>query len=160
MLVYIIDAFNLIHKIPYLRKSSSPIETLVQYIKTNKLTGSKNNKVIIVIDGRRDVFLKENEYKIVFSDQKSADEVIKNIVEREKNKKIICVVSDDREIISYTKLVGANVLKVDEFVRMKKKEVKRNSEEKKKEINYTLQREITEELKKIWLHSDKSEFNK
>jgi hypothetical protein len=129
------------------------LEELIYYIKINKLTGRKDNKVIIVADGEGRT-LKESEYKVIFSGQKTADEVIKNIVEKEKNKKIVYIVSDDKEIISYAKLVGANALKVDEFIRKKRKEIKRGQEEKRKEISYTLQREITEELKKIWLSSD------
>ena len=148
MLVYIIDGFNLIHKIESLKKSDTPHRDLIHYIRGNKLTGSRNNKVIIVFDGKPN-FEAERialEFEIIFSQGLSADEIIKRRVKRIKNKSGVIVVSDDREIRSAIKGEGAKSCRIDDFIKPRKK-----AQTREKEISYTLQKEITEEMRKVWL---------
>lgn len=145
MLVYIIDGYNLLHKIPALKNSTTPCKDLIHNIKKGKLTGSKNNKVIVIFDGSIRDELKESDFEVVFSYDKSADEIIKRRVEKIKNKSEVIVVSDDREIRDAVKKEGAVSLRTFEFIKPKGKVV-----ESGKEISYSLQREITEELRKIW----------
>ncbi|UCG35411.1 MAG: NYN domain-containing protein [Candidatus Omnitrophota bacterium] len=148
MLVYIIDGFNVIHKIPTLKSSSNPWQDLISYIKQKKLTGSKNNKVCIVFDGSpRTDALRERQFQILFSCERDADDVIKERIQKAKNKRQIVLVSDDREIRDFAKAQGANLLSVADFLKVKQKQKKEPS----KDISYSLQREITEELRKIWL---------
>ncbi|OQX88054.1 MAG: hypothetical protein B6D55_01365 [Candidatus Omnitrophica bacterium 4484_70.2] len=144
MLWYIIDGWNLLNKIEDIKNKK--YHTLISYIKSHNLTGSKNNKVTVVFDG---FFLpeKDDRFQIIFSREKSADEVIEVLVERSKNRKQIIVVTDDLEIIRRIKLLGAGYRKTKEFLAKRKK---RKKEEETKKISYSLQREITEELKKIW----------
>ncbi len=149
MLLYIIDGFNLIHNIPSLKKSNSPHSSLIHYIKKNKLTGSRNNRVVIVFDGKTNYeAADEREFKIVFSHGESADEIIKMRVRNAENKSEIIVVSDDREIRDFIKREGAESWRICDFITSKKK---MQTSEKTKDISYALQREITEELRKIWL---------
>lgn len=151
MLWYIIDGWNLIHKVIPLKKSPFPQNELITYIKRNKFTGSKNNRVSIVFDGRgnRQEFKKEREFEIVFSEDKTADEVIKNAAQRHKNKKQLRIVSDDREIIDFVKMVGAGVLKIDDFVKANKS--KKTCKKEDKKLSYSLERKINEELSSLWL---------
>jgi predicted RNA-binding protein with PIN domain len=123
----------------------------VFYIKRNKLTGSKNNKVTIVFDGRFgwEGARTESDFELIFSGERPADEVIKERVRRYKNKKQIVVVSNDRDIINYVRSYGAGMLSVEDFIR--RKEEKKVYSQKDKNIDYRLQREITEELKRRWL---------
>ena len=88
MLRYIIDAFNLVHRVKSLKNSDTPHRDLIRYIRTNKLTGSKNNKVIVVFDGRinDDALREKGDFEVVFSGQISADEIIKKRVDKIKNK--------------------------------------------------------------------------
>jgi len=147
MLQYIIDGFNLAHKISSLKKSSNIHQDLVNYIKNHKLTGSRNNKVLIVFDGKPNrLSTQEKEFKIIFSDQKSADELIAKRLENMGATSEVVVVSDDLEVKRNAKDQGARVCGTAEFIKTKKKDVWRS-----KDIDYTLQREITEELRKIWL---------
>jgi hypothetical protein len=105
--------------------------------------------VIIVVDGKFDFSINKNdEFEIIFSEDKSADEVIKNKIDNVKNKKVVRVVSDDREIRYYAKRMGVISLRTSEFI---KKDKIKNKNKESKDISYSLQREITEELKKIWL---------
>jgi len=146
MLVYIIDGFNLAHKIPQVKKSADIHLDLIRYIKSKKLTGSRNNKVTVVFDGRTDPeAAKEAVFKVIFSGPVSADDIIKDKVRKAKNKKQIVVVSDDREIRDFVKSQGARVCNVMDFVKTDKRAKKEG-----KEISYALQNEITEEMRKIW----------
>lgn len=153
MLVYIIDGFNLIHKVSFLRKSSCPHSDLIHYIKNKKLTGSKNNKVIIVFDGGYNSQAKSisQGFEVVFSQQISADEVIKNRLAKIKNKRQVVVVSDDREIRDNAKAQRAISCRIDDFIKVKREKQIRENQSSEKDISYTLQHEITEELRKIWL---------
>ena len=150
MLWYIVDGWNIINKVLPLKTSLSPPQELISYIRRNRLTGSRNNKVTVVFDGKEWKDIYEREFEIIFTGEISADEVIKKKVERYKHKKQIVVISDDRQIIEFIKREGATSQKIEEFVRKKKKNKKRNIFEK--EIDEALQNQITEELKKIWLN--------
>lgn len=148
MLAYIIDGFNLVHKIPSVKKSITPHIDLIRYIKAKKLTGSANNKVTIVFDGKVNFEAAgEAVFKVFFSQGKTADDVIKGILEKTKNKSETVVVSDDREIRDFTKRLRAKSCRVAEFIKTAPKAKK----EEDKEISYSLQNEITEEMRKIWL---------
>ena len=151
MLWYIIDGWNVIHQVSEIKDSSYPRQIFIQYIKRHGFTGSKNNRVTVVFDGFFDIeeIRQEREFSIVFSGESSADDVIIDKVRGAKNKKQIVVVSDDRAIASSVKALGANVLKVAEFIKMKKK--KKIPSDERKSIGDVLEREITEELRNIWL---------
>jgi len=145
-----VDGWNIINKVLPLKTSLSPPQELISYIRRNRLTGSRNNKVTVVFDGKEWKDIYEREFEIIFTGEISADEVIKKKVEKYKHKKQIVVISDDRQIIEFIKREGATSQKIEEFVRKKKKNKKRNIFEK--EIDEALQNQITEELKKIWLN--------
>ncbi|MDD4955065.1 MAG: NYN domain-containing protein [Candidatus Omnitrophica bacterium] len=152
MLLYIIDGFNLVHKIPSVKSSDIPQLELIYYIKNNKLTGSRNNKVVIVFDGALQPEAKRDaEFEIVFSGEFSADDLIKARIDKIKNSKYplseVIVVSDDREIRDYAKKQGAISERTVDFIKPKGTANRSDS----KDISYPLQKEITDELRKIWL---------
>lgn len=155
MLQFIIDGYNLVHKIPKIKDSSVPCSELLSFLHKNKLTGSLKNQVLVVFDGGKPPYQINNfHYKILFSYEKSADDLIIDKIKQLKNKKQIIVVTDDRELRYRAKSLQAQTSSVHEFI-LKAKKTKPNQD--KKEINYSLQREITEEMKKIWLDKkDKS----
>jgi predicted RNA-binding protein with PIN domain len=157
MLRYIIDGWNLVHKIPQIKNRPRPQQDFVSFIKNNRLTGSKNNRVTIVFDGYGNIndLIQEKDFRIIYSQQRSADDVIIDIVRRAKHKKQLLVVSDDRQIISQIKSYGANYLSTSNFLKPKNKN-KFNSSQGKydtkyKKISRQLQKEITDYLKKKWL---------
>ena len=63
----------------------------------------------------------------------------------------VVVVSDDREIRDAVKKFGARVCRTADFLKTKKKQT---DQEGVKDISYTLQHEITEELRKLWLKDE------
>jgi len=153
MLWYIIDGWNLIHKIPSIKNRTSAKRDLIVFIKKHSLTGSKNNKVTIIFDGRIDIDIVrcEKDFEIIFSGLMSADEIIGSKVKNYKNKRQIIVVSDDYELINYVKNQGASILKINKFLSKKKKVTPLKDS---KEISYTLQKEINDELRRIWLKEE------
>jgi len=147
MLTYIVDAFNVIHRVPQLRNSDKPHFNLITYIRKNLLTGSSNNKVIIVFDGHPVSGLFDPAYQVIYSFSTTADAVIKRKLDGFSNKRSVAVVSDDRAIRDYAKKSGAVSLRTGEFLN-KIKEVTYNAQDKG--ISYSLEREITDEMRKIW----------
>ena len=155
MLRYIIDGWNLIYKIPSVKNSLSPKRDFILFIKHRRLTGSKNNKVTIVFDGKIDTELisSEKEFEITFSDERSADDIIRVKVTNSKNKRQLVVVSDDREVLDQAKIEGALTMKVKEFLNKpdKAKNKAPHFKSNDKEISYSLRKKITDELRGIWL---------
>jgi predicted RNA-binding protein with PIN domain len=156
MLLYIIDGFNLAHKITSVRTSEIPQFELIQYIKKNKLSGSAKNSVIIIYDGMPQASVaREREFEIIFSQGRSADELIKQRIDKIKsNAKYpiseVVVVSDDREIREHAIKSGAESLRTMDFLKIKR-ENKKEDKKDDKDISFPLQKEITDELRKIWL---------
>ena len=148
MLVYIIDGFNLIYRITSLKNSSTPHQALINYIRKNKFTGSRNNRVMIVFDGKLnfEAIQQRGRFEVFFSGESTADDLIKKRLSQMKNKKEVVVVSDDREIRDAARAQGARICRIADFIKVKAKQ-----EEQEKEISYTLAHEITEEMRKIWL---------
>ncbi|MCF7916494.1 MAG: NYN domain-containing protein [Candidatus Omnitrophica bacterium] len=154
MLQFIIDGYNLVHKIPDIKNSSVPCHELLSFLHKNKLTGSLKNKVLVVFDGGKPPYQINNfHYKVLFSYQESADDLIIAKIKQFQNKKQIVVVTDDRELRYRAQSLEAQTCSVDDFM-AKARRIK--PEQGEKEINYSLQREITEEMKRIWLDDNKS----
>ena len=147
MKTYIIDAFNLLHKIKSLKNSYTPQSDLINFIRKNKLTGSINNRVIIVFDGHpTDENYVENKYEIVFSNNSTADDIIKERVSIIKNKHDVVVVSNDNEIKNKAKIEGATSLSINDFIRIKSNKISEDDE-----LSESAKTAITEEMKKYFL---------
>jgi len=149
---YLIDGFNLFHKIRVLEDSTTPRSDLVQYIRRNNLTGSKNNRVTIVFDGFETAELSvDPDYHIVFSDNRTADDVIKEIIRGATHKRDVVVVSDDNEIRDAARQEGAQVWHTHEFLADRKSN-RSSSREKDDDRNLSPSQmmDITDEFKKIW----------
>lgn len=159
-LQYIIDAYNVINN-PCFKpavKSISNIQCcLADFIRSNRLTGSKNNRVILVFDGYMpsNESMPEDEGLVCkFSQAVEADELIKKIVESSGQPKNIIVVSDDKEVRLMSRFLRAQVCGVQEFICGKKKgklvsEVESEAADFK--LTYSKMQKINAELKKKWL---------
>ncbi|MDI6606152.1 MAG: NYN domain-containing protein [Candidatus Omnitrophota bacterium] len=155
-LQFVIDGYNII-KHPLLastsRKAKQEWLALIELINAHKLTGSPNNRVVVVFDGYPDSEFPERGLKginIIFSRRQSADERIKAIVERSAGARNIVVVSDDKEIKFFAKSLGAKVLAVEEFIGPKVKQ-RRAPQPLKPELSYSQAEGINRELRKLWL---------
>ena len=150
---FIIDGFNLFHKIGAIAESSTPRRDLVHYIRANNLTGSHINRVTIVFDGYETAELHvDPDYRIVFSDGRTADDIIMEFVRTAHNKRELVVVSDDLEIRDCASCEGASVCRPLEFIGrgMRRREKNRNDRDDR-DLRPSQMMDITEELKKKWL---------
>ncbi len=160
MLIYLIDAFNLIHKIEGLADSVSPHARLIEFLKSRRLTGSPANRVVVVFDGYENSDVAgEREYEIVFGGPKSADDVIKERVARAKNRSQIVVVSDDKGLTFFVKGEGAKTKGIREFLKSSARSVGPVADGEK-EISYEERRKINEELERLWVKDPPYDFTK
>lgn len=159
-LQYIIDGYNAIYKIPSLKDRSlqEAREGLIRFIKDNALCGSAKNKVTVVFDGKADVVagldynsLKESGIKVIFTRDETADDKIKKLVDEYSNPKQVVVVTDDRDILYYSRAAGAAVVSVKEWS-SRRPAVRHTSDGAfKSQTDVRASDTITEELKKLWL---------
>lgn len=155
---YIIDGYNLLNNRGFLaiaKPFKNPRQELLIFIKMK--LGAKN-KITVVFDGytgstqeRPD----EQGITVIFSCDISADDKIKNILEATAKNTLrqTIVVSNDREVLSFAKLSGAAILKIEELLAPKRagRQAAGPEAESKPGLNYTDIARINEELKRIWL---------
>jgi len=151
MLIYIIDAFNVIHKIETVLNSPKPHSDFLHHIMSKHLTGSSMNKVVVVFDGYepKDQLL-ESPYEVAFSNARTADDVIKQRVERAKNKRQIVVVSDDRSVRDFARGEGAEVLHTEEFLKRSRRKNPNAAKDDEKLMDEETTEQINKELERLW----------
>lgn len=155
-LQYIIDGCNVIHHPDFIRdfpgKSVDLRISLIHSIKIKNLSGGKG-LVWVVFDGYPDkavMSMERANLRVIFSSKESADEKIKRILELTASPRGTIVVSDDKEVKYFTKIMHAKPVSVSAFIGGKKaKPDTVDSDERG--INYSQMHQINEELKKIWL---------
>ncbi len=149
---YIIDGYNLIHQIEHLRTGSlrSQREGLIRLLEIARAQNARLKDLTVVFDGKADILAPpmHSPVKIIFSKGECADKKIKEIVRSSNYARDIAVVSDDRQIRSYTRTLGAKRISVKEFLKVvfssfEEKHIFRLEETEAKKIN--------QELEKIWL---------
>lgn len=151
MIIYLIDAFNIIHKIECIRNSSTPHVDFIHYLKTLKIRKNRQNKIVIVFDGYPNAgVITECQYKIVFSKEKTADDIIKTMIDREKKKGQVVVVSDDREILNFARISGITIKSIKEFLQPT---ISKDSKEPidDKQLSESTKEKITRELESLWV---------
>lgn len=158
-LLYVIDAYNLINH-PRFRPPGQSVNiqyALADFVRSNKLSGSKNNEVILVFDGYppagREI-PKEAGLACLFSQNKEADELIKKIVEGSAQPRNIIVVTDDKEVRLISRSLHARVCSVVEFICGKENKpasCAKASDEANSKLSYSAMQKINAELKKRWL---------
>ncbi|MFA5115282.1 MAG: NYN domain-containing protein [Candidatus Omnitrophota bacterium] len=154
---FIIDGYNVIRHRSFpinITGKTTPHHALLSYIRNNRLCGSAKNRVTVVLDGfgsagRRSPLMPAAE--IIYSEEESADERIKRIVEESGNPRNLVVVSDDREIRFFVRSKGARVLKVEDFVNPRRLRIVSKEEPAKPELSSEEVSFLNEELKGLWL---------
>ena len=153
---YIIDGYNIIkHPLAsrYLNKFKDSRYGLLRFIRDNHLTGSMKNSVLVVFDGYRGNIELGSELgiEVIFSQEESADEKIKKLIQNNPNNKSTIVVSDDREIRFFVKGYNSGTMTVEDFISVSKKNKQRKGEYVKEELSYSQRLKIDRELAKLWL---------
>jgi predicted RNA-binding protein with PIN domain len=153
----IVDAYNLMHKVPELKVLLKQDKEICVDIMAAKLQGyfaGSARKVVLVFDGHgQNRHMKNLDVKFaktdIAHDYGNADKLIKSIIDRSRNKKLLRVVSSDNEISWYASACGAKVQSSKSFwgelkgKRLMKKIANRDVDEKpqvvtKGEIEYLL----------------------
>lgn len=113
MKTLLIDGNNLIHKVQHLKNLFLKDKTLSQETLVQSLSGKLKGygSVVIVFDGHGN-FSKNN---VVFSESRSADELIRKKIEEFKNPRLLRVVSSDNEILNFAKVCGCERSKSEDF---------------------------------------------
>lgn len=140
----IIDAYNLMHKVgemKHLLKQSQDIAVDTMVSKLQNHFFNSRVKVILVFDGygknkhARNIDVKFSKTDISQS-YESADQMIKYMIEKIRNKKLVKVVSSDNEISWFAKDCGCRVQSSESFwgelkdKKIKQIEAERDSKEK------------------------------
>lgn len=159
-LLYIIDAYNLTNHPAFKPVSRSTLNiqhALADFIKFHKLTGSKNNRLVLVFDGyspaQEDV-PHEPGLLCMFSRAQEADEIIKKIIEASAAPKNIVVVSDDRQVQITSRFLQAQICNVQDFICSKQKKQSLGTAELAEQdpkLSYVKMQKINTELRKRWL---------
>ena len=134
---------------------------LIDFVERKRPQGSLNNTVTVVFDGKSGHYGFEgaSTVKIVFSSHETADEKILWLVDEAENRGNIIVVTNDRPVQYAIRALGAKAMEVKEFIEkgdalLIKKPSKGKGAAKKdqpKNIPHTLEHEITEEMRSVWL---------
>jgi len=165
-LQYLLDGYNIIHQIP--TSNLKPLEQqrneFIRLIEIHRPQGSLKNNVTLVFDGKpgRSYPLESSVVKVLFSEQQSADDKIKAIVEGSDNRKNVIVVTNDRDVQYAVRASGAKVLSVEDFLKRCKKSSgsvgqkrKIDQNDKPKIIPKTVEYNITTELEQVWVKKGK-----
>jgi predicted RNA-binding protein with PIN domain len=147
MKYYLIDGNNLIGKIKRIQSiqvkdkqsSREMLVTLLESYFQNKKDG-----VTLFFDGHESNKIGSSLIKIKYSNNRTADEEIREVITNYKNKRNLIVVSSDRGITDYAHVCSSNVITSEQFVTL---------------IN-TKQFEEPEHKKIVQLEKDKDEFLK
>ncbi len=166
---YILDGYNITAQIPSLslKNLRGSREGLVRLVELYRPQGSERNEAVVVFDGKPGISggEKHTGVKVLFSENESADDKIRKLIEGSRRKKEIIVVTDDRELALSVRLLDASAMSVKDFL----SKVKRpgqdaggagtagGKDENEKKISKTLECEITDEFEKIWLKNDYGE---
>lgn len=109
---------------------------------------------MIIFDGFPRALAQEEyggNFNIIYSGRQTADEKIKQLIEKSANPKIIVVVTDDKEIQLFARASRAKVMGIEEFIDSKQTRGAGKEIEQETELTYAQAHKINEELKKIWL---------
>jgi predicted RNA-binding protein with PIN domain len=151
---YIIDGYNLTKHQSFQpsRKIKDERISLLEFIRTEKLCGSSRNKITVVFDGYAGDFKTGDcDIEVIFSQELTADERIKKIIQARGNNKNAVVISDDKEIKYFVRFCGMKAVGIEEFIRHKKKKTNVEDDSLKPELTYSAMHKINQELKQIWL---------
>ncbi|MEO8211252.1 MAG: NYN domain-containing protein [bacterium] len=113
MKTILIDSNNLLHKVPHLKnlfikdKEGAQL-ALIESVKANS---NKNEKIIFVFDG----FSKIKKTNVIFSNNISADEVMRKQIENFPDYKKLKVVSSDSGITDLARVCGCEVQKSEDY---------------------------------------------
>jgi len=116
---YFIDGNNLIGKSKFLKgiQSKNPQESREKLVfKLERFFTPKGYEVVLYLDGYPKEAIRTGKVKIVYSYNRTADDCIRDEIERDKSPKTIAVVSSDHYVMNAAKANACTVFKSEEFL--------------------------------------------
>ena len=147
MINYILDGNNIIGKDKELKQLQSQEpqksrEKLVHLL--DRYFSKKKFKVSLHLDGFEKENIRTGKVRLIYSNNKKADDKIRDQIEGSENPKKLTVVTSDRSLAEFAKVCSCTVLKSEELLR----EIK-NEFDKRNEID--IQKEIgNDEIKRLF----------
>ena len=134
---YFIDGNNLIGKIrdlKQLQKKDGQLAREKLVFLLDRALVNKKFETTVYFDGFQKDAIKSDSLRIIYSDSKPADELIKLDISNAKNRKKITVVSSDRSITEFAKVCSCSTVNSEVFSKKLLSE-RENSSEKEIELN-------------------------
>ena len=164
-LSFFLDGYNIVKQVEEFSQLAIDVgrERLIRSIEKMKPHGSMRNTVTIVFDGRPGMVSPKlsTTVSVLFSYEQSADEKIKALVAQADNPRNVVVVTNDREIQSYVRGLGAVIWTVADFMNKMKgaSEQHRPKVQQRrhdsKVISKSVEHKINLEFERIWLEKQK-----
>ena len=145
---YIIDGNNLIGKIKSLQKlqksdKQSAREKLALILES--YFHGKKAKVTLHFDGFQNIPIKMTAAKIVYSENKTADDGIKSEISASKNPKLITLITSDSNLREFARVCSTSVISSEDFAaELSRRNDKDEEEQRIRDMN------SVEEFKKIF----------
>ena len=145
---YIIDGNNLIGKIKSLQQlqrtdKQSAREKLALILES--FFRGKKTRVSLHFDGFQNTPIKMAAAKIIYSENKSADDRIKAEISASKNPKLITVITSDNNLREFARVCSASVITAEDFAaELRKRNDKDEEEQRIRDMNNV------EEFKRIF----------
>lgn len=113
---FIIDGNNLIGKMKGIKSKDKTSEREQLSFILERYFAGKKVKVSLHFDGHKNLPIKVSGIKIIYSENRTADELIKNEIERANNRKNITLISSDNNLKEFARVCSCAVLSSEEFV--------------------------------------------
>jgi len=144
----IVDGNNLIGKIKALsllqKKDKISAREKLAFI-LNRHFSNKNVKVYLHFDGYKNISIKTENIRIIYSNEKTADEKIKKQIEQAKNSRNITLITSDRNLQQFARACSSEIISSENFSKTLSERNLRDEEQTRiEEIN------DVEEFKKIF----------
>ena len=117
---YIIDGNNLIGKIsslqfPQLKKNDAGRSGLVVIL--NGFFANKKIRVSLHFDGFPNLPILFTKGKIIYSEKRSSDDLIREEIDQSKNPRLITLISSDHSLIDYARVNSCSIIRAEDFAR-------------------------------------------
>lgn len=148
---FFIDGYNFIQSNHALTRGTldQQRERMLGWMESERPQGG--NRVTVVFDGKPGrgwKGWKSGVIRVIFSEEKDADTVIKDSVDEMRNARDAVVVTDDRAIQKWVKGAGAKVIPCRDFFHGRGSRSVPSNEDRV--LDADLARRINDELKRIW----------
>jgi len=112
---FIIDGNNLIGKMPALKSKNKITERENLAFILERYFSKKKAKVSLHYDGHQTLPIKVTGIKIFYSGSRTADEMIKQEIERSNNRKNIVLITSDTNLKEFARVCSCKVMNSEEF---------------------------------------------